>query len=434
MRASQDRSSERALAPAVGARGDADAGHGPLSALARHLDAVRSGAGRRRSRRSHGCVASVTEATFGEARRAKVAPAKAPPKASSSQKPASDVLAGALARAASQSTIHPIDTIKVRMQSSTGAGVSKFSQLVPPSGMSGLRSAVGQAVPRVASLYAGCLGAASGAGIAIGAYFACYGVAHNAISRSSMGANMQPGAVAFFAGAAAAAGSSVVKVPIAVCIRSVQAGKYPNALAAGRSIVSGAGAKGLFTGFVPTVLEDIPDMAFKFAAYETLRQVHHQFKGDKASPSEDFAMGAVAGAFAAAATTPLDVVKTNMMVNAAARPSMAQAARAVLGSSGLPGFFRGVGPRALSNGINSAVFFCFFEALSTVFREKSQRRQALQLQKRAAQAQRRAAVQESLDHELSADVLLAAQPASITVSRRGPNNLRGGGGDDAPLN
>ena len=26
---------------------------------------------------------------------------------------------------------------------------------------------------------------------------------------------------------------------------------------------------------------------------------------------------------------------------------------------------RGVGPRALSNGINSAVFFCFFEALRT---------------------------------------------------------------------
>ena len=29
-------------------------------------------------------------------------------------KPASDVLAGAMARAASQSTIHPLDTLKVR--------------------------------------------------------------------------------------------------------------------------------------------------------------------------------------------------------------------------------------------------------------------------------------------------------------------------------
>ncbi len=31
---------------------------------------------------------------------------------------------------------------------------------------------------------------------------------------------------------------------------------------------------------------------------------------------------------------------------------------------------RGVGPRALSNGINSAVFFCFFEALRSTFKQR----------------------------------------------------------------
>lgn len=33
---------------------------------------------------------------------------------------------------------------------------------------------------------------------------------------------------------------------------------------------------------------------------------------------------------------------------------------------GLRPFFRGVGPRALSNGLNSAIFFCFFEAIRQV--------------------------------------------------------------------
>lgn len=201
----------------------------------------------------------------------------------------------------SQSTIHPIDTIKVRMQSGSGSGFSKFSRLVPPAGaVGGVKDALGRALPGVASLYSGVLGAASGAGVAIGAYFACYGAAHNAIGHAFPA--MQPGAVAFFAGAAAAAGSSVVKVrwralaaacpglscascatrstssahfaapqvPIAVCIRSVQAGRYPNAMQACSSIVAKAGLGGLFTGFLPTVLEDIPDMAFKFAAYESL--------------------------------------------------------------------------------------------------------------------------------------------------------------------
>lgn len=43
------------------------------------------------------------------------------------------------------------------------------------------------------------------------------------------------------AGAIAAAGGSVVKVPLAVCIRSVQAGVYPNAMNAASSIVAAAG-------------------------------------------------------------------------------------------------------------------------------------------------------------------------------------------------
>ena len=93
-------------------------------------------------------------------------------------------------------------------------------------------------------------------------------------------------------------------------------------------------------------------------------QVHRAMNGGRnASVQEDFAMGAIAGALAAAATTPLDVIKTNMMCNAAGRPSMASAASLVLQQGGPKAFFRGVGARALSNGVNSAVFFVFFEAI-----------------------------------------------------------------------
>ena len=55
---------------------------------------------------------------------------------------------------------------------------------------------------------------------------------------------------------------------------------------------------------------------------------------------EDFAMGAIAGAFAAAATTPLDVIKTQMMCTAASRPSMRVAARGLFQQGGLGPFFR----------------------------------------------------------------------------------------------
>ena len=79
--------------------------------------------------------------------------------------------------------------------------------------------AVKRMLPRVASLYKGVVGAASGAGIYIGTYFAFYGAACNVLSRRT---DLSPGGVAFVAGGIAAAGGSVVKVPLAVCIRSVQ--------------------------------------------------------------------------------------------------------------------------------------------------------------------------------------------------------------------
>ena len=60
---------------------------------------------------------------------------------------------------------------------------------------------------------------------------------------------------------------------------------YPNVFSAGQAITEAAGVRGLFTGYLPTLLEDVPDMAFKFAAYESLRSLRLRLmKGRKASP------------------------------------------------------------------------------------------------------------------------------------------------------
>ncbi|CAL5227018.1 g9911 [Coccomyxa viridis] len=336
--------------------------------------------GRRNSSSRHfaSATASMSEGVMSKPQ---VSFSPPPPKPKVDTKPASDIIAGAVARAASQGTIHPLDTLKVRMQAQGGlkGPLSKIGKLVPPAGAKDAGRVARRVWPGVASLYKGVVGAASGAGIYIGTYFAFYGTACNLLSTHS---NMSPGGIAFVAGGIAAAGGSVVKVPLAVCIRSVQAGVYPNVFHAARSITDAAGVRGLFTGYLPNLLEDVPDMAFKFAAYESMRSLHRRLNnGRSANVQEDFCMGATAGAFAAAATTPLDVIKTNMMCTAASRPTMMSSARAVLAQGGPVHFFRGVGPRALSNGINSAVFFCFFEALRGSFKK----RKAL-MEKRAAQA------------------------------------------------
>ena len=252
--------------------------------------------------------------------------------------PMADVLAGAAARAASQSTIHPLDTIKVRMQAalkgnsanikqttttsvqtvSTGKYGIGIGQATTPSGSLPKSMAVatgamlGKVQAEVGSLYKGVLGAASGAGFAIGAYFAFYGVAKKLLETHS---DYSVSTIAFLAGGIGAFGSSIVKVPAAVCIRSVQANIYPNVIVAARQITSAAGPRGLFTGYLPTLLEDVPDMAVKFAAYETMRTMHRRLTGRKqedAAAAADISIGLIAGALAAGATTPLDVVKTRM--------------------------------------------------------------------------------------------------------------------------
>lgn len=153
-------------------------------------------------------------------------------------KPANDVVAGAMARAASQSTIHPLDTMKVRMQ--TSHGKAKTPKVVRTSRATPLQ----RNLHEVKGLYKGVVGAATGAGIIIGTYFAFYSTTKRFLRQKT---TLNDASLAFVAGATAAFGSSVVKVPLAVCIRSVQAGVYKNVYHAAKSIVTAAGVRGLFT-------------------------------------------------------------------------------------------------------------------------------------------------------------------------------------------
>ena len=280
-----------------------------------------------------------------------------------------DGVAGALGRAASQTAVHPIDTVKVRLQARIKGLKAPKSSNEPKtlSSKRSIKTQIKSGAKGFTSLYKGAGGAACGAGLAIGTYFAFNNAAKLLIRENAT--NMSTGAEAFIAGATAAIGSSFVKVPAAVCIRSVQAGLYPNVLAAGSQICKKAGPRGLYTGFVPTLIEDVPDTAVKFALYETLGSIYCSVTGKQrieAAVYEDLLMGGLAGSVAAAVTTPVDVVKTRMMISASTRPSLFKAVKMVAAEKNAAAWFSGGVPRATSSGLNSALFFCFFECLRTV--------------------------------------------------------------------
>jgi len=308
-------------------------------------------------------------------------------------RPTNDVLAGGLARSAAQATIHPIDTIKVRMQmmlskrgsaaKPTTAGSPKWASRPSNNMGKAVASTASGMVTGMSSLYQGVGSAAFGAGLALGTYFWFYNSAKRVLETHA--ADAPPSLTAFIAGAVGAVGSSFVKVPAAVCIRSVQAGVYPNGVTAFGRILKVTGPRGLYTGYLPTVIEDVPDMAFKFASYETLGSIYYRAVGKaraEANRIDDLIVGGAAGSIAAALTTPVDVIKTRMMCDAASRPTIFSAARAVAAEGRIGAWFAGVGPRSLSSGINSAVFFMFLESL----RQWQARREAARIKALAAPA------------------------------------------------
>ncbi len=161
----------------------------------------------------------------------------------------------------------------------------------------------------------------------------------------------------------------------------LQAYAYPSVLSATRDILSRHGARGLYAGFGATLLRDAPEFAVQFAAYAQLKKLREaagaasgatagagQDRGKanagggsgSSSLAEHMMLGGAAGAVAALATTPLDVVKTQLQCGAA--PSVAAAVRHVLRTAGPAGLFNGLAPRLLQTTLCSAIFFTLFES------------------------------------------------------------------------
>ena len=73
------------------------------------------------------------------------------------------------------------------------------------------------------------------------------------------------------------------------------------------------------------------------------------------SAAESAVYGSLSGGVAAAVTTPLDVLKTRVMLSAQ-RESMASIVRAIVKENGIRPFFAGIGPRVMWISAGGAIF------------------------------------------------------------------------------
>ncbi|KAK2461058.1 hypothetical protein APHAL10511_006905 [Amanita phalloides] len=259
------------------------------------------------------------------------------------------LLAGATAGTAVDLLFFPIDTLKTRLQSAQG--------FVRAGGFGGIYKGVGSVI----------IGSAPGAA----AFFSTY----DTLKKHSP---LPPEYAPITHMASASVGevaACLIRVPTDIVKTRMQTSTYgdaaPSSLSVLRLVLQTQGIRGLYQGFGITIMREIPFTSLQFPLYELLKhrlstRVHRK----PLYAHEAAACGSVAGGVAAALTTPLDVLKTRVMLDLRvcsfrfpdrpeiepdfaqstskdAMPSLFKRARTIYTQEGFKALFAGVVPRTM---------------------------------------------------------------------------------------
>jgi len=160
----------------------------------------------------------------------------------------------------------------------------------------------------------------------------------------------------------------LIRVPTEVIKTRMQTSTYgalgKSSLAAAKIVLAHNGWRGLYRGFGSTIMREIPFTSLQFPFYEFLKSELSKKVQRKTLYAHEAAIcGSIAGGTAAALTTPLDVLKTRVMldVSDASAPPLYVRLRGIYVSEGMGALFAGVIPRTLWISAGGAVFLGVYE-------------------------------------------------------------------------
>ncbi|KAB2096931.1 hypothetical protein ERO13_A01G133400v2 [Gossypium hirsutum] len=238
-------------------------------------------------------------------------------------------LAGGLSCALSTSLLHPVDTIKTRVQAST----LTFPEIISKLPQIGVRGLYRGSIPAI-------LGQFSSHGLRTGIFEASKLVLIN------VAPNLPDIQVQSMASFCSTLLGTAVRIPCEVLKQRLQAGLFDNV---GEAIVgtwNQDGLKGFFRGTGATLCREVPFYVAGMGLYAESKKLAQQLLQRELEPWETIAVGAVSGGLAAVVTTPFDVMKTRMMTAPGGRPiSMSVVAFSILRHEGPLGLFKGAVPR-----------------------------------------------------------------------------------------
>ncbi|XP_059642356.1 S-adenosylmethionine carrier 1, chloroplastic/mitochondrial isoform X2 [Cornus florida] len=174
------------------------------------------------------------------------------------------------------------------------------------------------------------------------------------------------------AGAIGGLAASLIRVPTEVVKQRMQTRQFASAPDAVRLIVSREGFKGLYAGYGSFLLRDLPFDAIQFCLYEQLRIGYKLAAKRDLNDPENAIIGAFAGALTGAITTPLDVIKTRLMVQGSGNQykGIFDCVQTIIREEGPPALLKGIGPRVLWIGIGGSIFFGVLESTKRLLSER----------------------------------------------------------------
>ncbi|KAG8527503.1 uncharacterized protein KY384_007655 [Bacidia gigantensis] len=282
--------------------------------------------------------------------------------------------AGALAGTTVDLSLYPLDTIKTRLQSSQG--------FLRAGGFRGVYAGVGSAI----------VGSAPGAAL----FFVSYEGVKDGLRKLRNGTNGSPldersikrdggQAIArsepvehMIAASIGEIAACAVRVPTEVVKQRAQALQGHGSLEVLRKILEQRNQIGvagvrreMYRGWSITIMREVPFTIIQFPIWEALKGYRKKSKAsDTISAIESGLFGSIAGAIAAGLTTPLDVLKTRMML-AREKQSMVSMVRQILRDDGPRALISGLGPRIMWISAGGAVFLGSYQWAYNQLQEKT---------------------------------------------------------------
>ncbi|KAK3348048.1 mitochondrial carrier domain-containing protein [Neurospora tetraspora] len=278
-----------------------------------------------------------------------------------------NMAAGAFAGIAEHCAMYPIDAVKTRMQ-------------IVNSNPSAVYNGVIQSTYRIAStegifsLWRGMSSVIAGAGPAHAVYFATYEAVKHLMGGNKAGEHHFLAAAT--SGACATIASDALMNPFDVIKQRMQiqnsAKMYRSMLDCAKYVYRNEGLGAFYVSYPTTLSMTVPFTALQFLAYESISTSMNPTK--KYDPATHCLAGAVAGGFAAALTTPMDVIKTMLQTRGAAQDAEVRAVSGFVAGckllyrrEGVKGFFKGLKPRVLTTMPSTAICWSAYEASKAYF-------------------------------------------------------------------